>query len=42
MNKTDIEKAAEWLEKNVKVNGAFYCFAHKKSDIDDFKKAMKQ
>ena len=36
-----IEKAVKWLENNVKVNGAFYCFAFKKDDIESFKQAMK-
>lgn len=36
----DIEKACKWLEDNVKVNGAFYCFAFKQEDIELFRKAM--
>ena len=36
-----IEKACEWLENSVRVNGAFYCFAFKKDDIEKFRQAMK-
>ena len=37
-----IEKACKWLNDNVKVNGAFYCFAFKNEDIEAFKKAMEE
>lgn len=36
-----IEKAVEWLENNVIMNGAFYCSAFKKEDIESLKQAMK-
>jgi len=41
-DKQMIEKACKWLNDNVKVNGAFYCFAFKNKDIEAFKKAMEE